>query len=1057
MEKRFILRSLLWLRWLVLGLLSVLVLLGLVLYFAANSPRVIKKAADIYAKDYNVSYDDITGSALKGIKVDNLRFKGRSLAKKLQLKWNPNDLVRKKISIKTLQLQEANVDVIQSLIDSFAGEENATADQGDEGTANFDVTAKNVDITLAPFVMQNIDVSQAGVKVDALAYSEDSLFVDSAVLDVETNLTHISLVGSMKKQHLKLEKLNLDDVNVSALLSMFTQDDNATNQSTGNQTQKQQSKNPFLPKMVSIDKLTTNLLPFTYEPVKMKQVVLNASSLKYDVQNNMVEEVQLDLNGTTNLSNLSYKGYIEHNHLIGKIHLKPNNRLYELYGLPLRKEAIANIIVDFNASTEGLVADVKAKGTNILKSKKGEFNIDVDAFVSHVSYDFNTTHLLADSEATVTTPYAKDIVVTNHFVMDKNISYSGDAKVAKLSGFDKKLVKPLEHIELVYKGNDKKLDAALKSDALKASFETKDFKTAQVHLESIKTLRLNEIITLPEELKDTEVNIVADAPLDFAHYDKIDAKVKLSSNVINMDAVVAYGKEIGLKGTMSLPKDSLLKAYSEDVKWKALSPLDASVQLGKERVDVTLNSKVLNAAVKYGPKEGSLNGKINLAGVTANVSGKTKGTLKVQTKITSLSALRKDISQFYTLEALPPIEGNIDVALSIEKLKSADLTLSSSKLIYKADKKTKHIIKDVKVVASMDSSSVILKSYKGTFKAQKYFSTRPARITIGDTIEVSNLWINDELKVDGDYRLKTKQGKFVADAKKFRIKDKIADLETNIHLTAQLDGNNTTIEGKVILLKGKVTPEDIASRTFPSDSDIIILQDMKNNKKNPFMENLTLLLRVESKEALHLKQGPMNIQLKPDFTITKEKGGPLLYLGSIELLKGGTYIFQKKRFVLAKSYLYFTGDVNKPILDIKAKHKTLDYLVTIAVTGIPAAPNINFSSSPSLSREQILSLILFDSVAGGDTNSGEDMMKMMGGAMAKSALSDAGVKVDHLAFGEGNSIEVGKKLTNKVTVIYINGDIPSVRLKYQHTPRTESVIEVNEESQSYDIIYKRDF
>lgn len=1051
------LRSLLWLRWLVLGLLSLLVLLGLVVYFAANSPRVIKKAADIYAKDYNISYDDIKGNALKGIEVDNLRFKDRSLAKRLQLKWNPNDLVRKKISIKSLHIQEANVDVIQSLIDSFAGEENATTDKSDEGSTNFGVNAKNVDITLAPFVTHNIAVSKAGVKVDALAYSKDSLLVDGAVLDVDTNLTDISLAGSMKKQHLKLEKLNMDDVNVSALLAMFKPDDNATDQSTGNQTPKQQSENPLLPKIVSIEKFKTNLLPFTYKPLKMKQVVLNASSLKYDVQNNMVEEVQLDLNGTTNLSNLSYKGSIDHNHLIGEIHLKPNNRLYELYGVPLRKEAIANIIVDFNASTEGLVADVKAKGTNILKSKKGEFNIDVDAFVSHVNYDFNTTHLLADSEATVTTPYAKDIAVTNHFVMDKNISYSGDAKVAKLSGFDEKLVKPLEHIELVYKGNDKKLDAALKSDALKASFETKDFKTAQVHLESIKTLRLNEIITLPEALKDTEVNIVADAPLNFAHYDKINANVKLSSNVANMDAVVAYGKEIGLKGIMTLPKDSLVKAYSKDVKWEALSPLDASVQLGKERLDVTLKSKALNADVKYGLKEGSLNGKINLAGVTAKVSGKTKGTLKVHTKITSLSALRKDISQLYTLKALPPIEGNIDVTLSIEKLKSADLTLSSSRLIYKADKKTKHIIKDVKVVASMDSSSVILKSYKGTFKAQKYFSTRPARIAIGDTIEVSNLWINDALKVDGNYRLKTKQGKFIADAKKFHIKDKIADLQTNIHLTAELDGNNTTIEGKVILLKGKVTPEDIASRTFPSDSDIIILQDMKNHKKSPFMENLTLLLKVESKEALRLKQGPMNIRLKPDLTITKDKGGPLSYLGSIELLKGGTYIFQEKRFVLAKSFIYFTGDVNKPLLDIKAKYKALDYLVTIAVTGIPAAPNINFSSSPSLSREEILSLILFDSVAGGDTHSGEDMMKMMGGAMAKSALADAGVKVDHLAFGAGNSIEVGKKLTNNIMVIYVNGDVPSVKLQYQHSPRTESVIEVNEESQSYDIIYKRDF
>ena len=46
-----------------------------------------------------------------------------------------------------------------------------------------------------------------------------------------------------------------------------------------------------------------------------------------------------------------------------------------------------------------------------------------------------------------------------------------------------------------------------------------------------------------------------------------------------------------------------------------------------------------------------------------------------------------------------------------------------------------------------------------------------------------------------------------------------------------------------------------------------------------------------------------------------------------------------------------------------------------------------------MTKEQILSIILFDSEGGGGTNTGEDMMKMMGGAMAKSALSNLGVQL----------------------------------------------------------------
>ena len=41
--------------------------------------------------------------------------------------------------------------------------------------------------------------------------------------------------------------------------------------------------------------------------------------------------------------------------------------------------------------------------------------------------------------------------------------------------------------------------------------------------------------------------------------------------------------------------------------------------------------------------------------------------------------------------------------------------------------------------------------------------------------------------------------------------------------------------------------------------------------------------------------------------------------------------------------------------------------------------------------------------------------------------------------------------------IYINDEIPQVRVKYLHTSRLESVISADEESEAYDIVYKRDF
>ena len=1056
MKKLLLFGPLLWLRRVLLFVLVLLVILGLILFFVANSPLAIKKVADTYAQDYNITYDAIEGNALTGIEISNLQFQNKKLAKNIQLKWNPNTLVAKTITVNTLQIEEANVDVIKGMIASFSTEENASKTENNTtGSFDFTINANNINISLAPFIQNNIAISKAIIKSKHLTYKEDAFNIDDLDLELDSNITDISLQGNMNAQVATLRHLDIRDVNLSALLALFSGDSNETTESST--VQKEEKANIFIPKMVKIEHITTNLLPFSYDPVKVKQITLDAKDVSFNVEKLVLEDADLDFNGTTNLSNVIYQGTAHNNHLLGTINLTPNHRLYKRYGLPLRKEAIAHVIVDFNASTEYVVADVKAKGKNILEGKKGTFNVDVDQFISHLTYNINSSHLKADTKALVSTPYAKDIELTNVLTLYETLDYQGEVKVRKFIGFDEKLTTPLSDLKVIYSGDEKSIQTKLSSQALKGTFDSKDFKTGQVHLETIAPIVLSTLLELPKELTNAKVNLIADAPLDFSNLTAIHTQVKVASNVVNMHADVGYGKDIEIKGKIEIPKDSLLKAYSKDVKWETLSPIDTHVKLSKASLALKLKAKALSADIDYVLKQGNVKGKVNLGGLVTDISGNTKQKLRIQTKITSMKALGKNIATLYTLEELPPLEGKIDATLLVDKLKTAELILSSPKLIYKADRKTKHVIKDVKLVASMDASKVVLKSYKGTFNKQKYFSTKAAVITLGDTIKVSNFWVNDTLKITGDYNTKSKKGAFFADAKNFHIKDKVADIQTQIHLKTALDGNNTTVQGKIVLLKGKITPDLQAGRSFATDSDIIILQEMQKKKKSPFMDNLTLVLKIETKEALRLKQGPINIRLKPDFTINKDKGGEILYLGSVELLKGGTYIFQKKRFVLGKSFVYFTGDVNKPLLDMKANYQSINYLITIAISGIPAEPNITFSSTPSLTREQILSVILFDSEAGGDTHSGSDMMKMMGGAMAKAALSDVGIDVDHLAFGEGNSVEVGKKLTNKITVIYINGDIPQVKLKYRHNKRTESVIGVSEQSQSYDIIYKRDF
>jgi translocation and assembly module TamB len=1043
----------LWFRRVVFWVLVLLLLLVLILYFIANSPLAIKKAVEAFAPDYNITYDSIQGNALSGFEIQNPRYNDAAIAKKMILKWNPNTLAHQQITVSKLHLKEANIEVLKSLASQFGSESNSSEEQNtSHEPLDFRVKIEDVLLSTQAFEIEGVFVSSASLKSNTIVYKDNRLNIENFDVNLESNISNIALQGSYKNQIVVLKNAKLLDINLMAIQSMLGTENNSRKVKTTTQTE----ANPLMPKKLSIETLELSLLPYAYDPIKLNSTRVLAKDVLYNVESKTVTKASLELNSTTNLSNIYYTGKIQHNQLSGQIILRPKKTLYSKYELPLRKNAIAEIVLDINASEKLVVADIHTKAKQILEAKEGDFNVDINHFTSHLTYDINSSYLTADTQAQLSTPYAKKIMLSNHLSLNDTFEHQGKINVASIEGVEAKFVKPLEDLEIRYSGDEKRIKSTFNSKQLKGYFNSKDFKNAELHIETKTPLALASLVALPPELKEAKASLIIDAPLNLKDFSKIDAKIKLDSNLVNLDADVQYAKALTVEGQIIIPKASLIKSYSQDVAWDTLTPIDTKVVLKDKLVNLKLNSETLKGHAEYGIESGGVKAKLDLSGLVLDISGNTNKKLAIKTKINSVKALDKKLNKLYKVGKLPPIEGKIEASIVLDKLKSVELSIVAPKLVYQVDRKTKHIIKNVKLVASMNEKALYVKSYQVIFNKQKYFATKTAKVELGETLNISNFWINDTLRVEGAYTPALKKGAFTAKAKSFHIQDKVVDVYTKIDLKTVLDGNDTRVEGKVVLLKGKITPQ-IEGRSFATDSDIIILQNLKNKEKNPFMENLSLMLKVETGKPLRMKQNALNIKLKPDFTINKEKGGELLYLGSVDLIEGSSYIFQKKKFVLAKSAVYFTGNVNKPLLDIKAKYKSINHLITIAVTGIPEEPIINFSSSPSLTREQILSVILFDSEGSGDTHSGNEMMRMMGGAMAKAALSDVGVQVDHLAFGEGNSIEVGKKISSRATVIYINGEIPKVKLKYQHGKRTESVIGASEESQSYDIIYKRDF
>ncbi len=1050
----------------VVYLLITAIVLGLVLYFVLNSALVVRKVADNYAPDYNISYSRIHGNVLTGVMIENLAYHDDSLAKHITLKWNPTGLFKKTIIVNTLRVEKANVDTIKTFIASFSSVENNESEDSSRSSEPFDIGVKvdHLALTLEPFVEQGISISDVMLNINGLAYTSDNVNIRKLDLHVDTNVTDIVLDASLKDGHVNVKELTIKDVDALALQTLFVPDSNESNVSEESDmfvtaetnASKDELVNPLVPKWVHLDKLEISLIPFIYDPVDIRTFNLSGSDAVFDVKKLILQKANLNLDSSTNLSDIRYKTRVKNNKLIGKVDFKPKKALFKLYDLPIRREAVGDIVLDLNVSRSMVSSDLKIKMEQILKADQNDFNLDIDHLHVNVKYDIEKSSVKAKSNLLLTTPYAKNVLVTNLFTMDKHIRYSGEIHANQFMGVDAKFLKPLNNLQIKYKGDTESIKTDIESDNLKGTFISSDFKKAKLHLENKQPLVLNEFIELPAELNQTKANLVIDAPLSFEENATMSAYAKIDSDVVNIDANVSYKETLQVKTLSYIPEESLLHSYSEKVKWNNLNPIRIDVELVGNTIDTVLKAGSLSANAQYDLNSTKVDGKVALGGLNANVSGIVEDKITVDTKINSMNALINSVESVYTLGDVPVVKGSAELSVALTEMKNVDITLKSPEIIYQAGRKTEHYVNDIDLAVNLQDEKVVLNRYTFTYGGQKLFSTKPSMVSFDDTnVSIAPLWLNDELKVVGEYDLKSRKGTIDTEAEKLHIEHEIITLDSNIDIKTVLDGNKTSVNGEIILLGGNIH-YDLSQKTYASDSDIIIVQDMKEKEASPFMDGLSASVQIKTQKPLIYKKGDVDIKAIVDLSVYKAEQSELMVLGSVEILKGGSYTFQGKKFILDKSYVHFTGNPNKPLLEASVQYKSLYHLITIKITGSADTPNITFTSKPSLRKEQILSIILFDSESRAGTNSGEDMMKMMGGAMAKSALSNLGVQLDYLVLGEG-SVEVGKKLTDEITIIYVNDEVSSVKLKYEHGKRTQSVISVSEESQSYDILYKKDF
>jgi len=1049
-------------RYIILFIVGITLLSTILFFIISNSTLVTQKIFDKIAPQYGIHYKSVKGNLYKGVTLEDVYYRDALLAKKIILKYDPAALLHKELRITRLEILDANVETIKQFVASFQKDKNAEKERSlhDKNNQSIGLTinANDVFISALPFEEQNITINTAQIKIKHLQYNLEDSHMEAEGFEsgIESNLGKIRVSGDLKEEILKLQHLSLEKMNTEIIQRLLDQADRMS------QNHDQSTENTVTPKLpfkeIVVVRGTASIMPRIYSELAIEHMKLDVKELDILLKESPhIRSGFLSLVLLTDLAEGNYSGKLVNDTLTGKIVLKPRKKLYRKFDLPLRPGAVQEITADINASKEKVTIWAATRAKQLLKAKEGDFNLDLEKLHSKIIYEIPNELLVATSEALVDTSYAKKIRITNDLKYDGNISYNGEIYSPKFEQ-PEKLRSLLEALVIQYRGTQNTLNAKLETKYLKGKLDSKDLVHGLLHLENKKTIKFSSLVSLPNDLNSSVIRkLQVDAPINFKNPSQVAPHMILDSNLIHIDVKSTYEKVMKLQGTVQIPKDSLLREYQQNIRWENVSPLKVNGTLSGKNAVLKIKSKLLNAMVQYGLKQEVMEANVDINGLKLTAKGKPQETVTLHTTIDSLEKLEYTIKGLYRLDAsLPPIKGSITMDAKIEQMKDALLIIDAPKLIYMPEHGKQEQIENLKISMRLNKNTLMIPAYQFIYNEQKFFATKTSTIKLDDTtILLSEFWVNDTLKIEGKYNLKTSEGAFDAKADRFHIKDKITDIYAKIDLETQIKGLDTLVKGKIILLGGTISPK-VQSKTFVTDSDIVILQEMKKNKKSGFMEHLSVMVRVEAVKPIVFQQPNMYLLLKPDITIYKDKGGKLLYLGTVVILEGSYYRFKDKKFVLKKSYVYFTGDINKPLLDIKATYKSLKYIITITVTGTPEAPNINFSSSPPLSKEQILSVILFGSEAGGDTHSGDELMRMMGGVMAKAALADLGVKVDHLVFGENGSIEVGKKINDKITVIYVRGDVPVIKVIYKHSKTTESVFGVSERSKSYDIIYKRD-
>ncbi len=1043
-----------------LGLVEVTILLGALALFALQNPNTLTLFLNYTTRQLDLSYEKVSGNLLKTIKVRNIRYKNQLLTPEATIDWNFKALLTATLKIDEISIKNLDIPLTEAWIRHLRAKFASPKSQGPVEIPEVEVS--QLVFSAKPFHMDALEVSRIELQANGIKGNLQHIDIDSFSFLTQSNYADITALGKIQNSELSFEKLWLENIDIPKIAALIKK-------ITAGEPQKQhKTSGQRLIKALYVDDLIVYTKPLKYRRYDIRHWSLSVRNLaSKDLRHFDAAHVYID--ATTNMWELSSSGNIRRNRFYTEADVTMNDTYFKRFVPFVNHRNIHPIKVYLTLDKEGINGKAYAKANDLLIKRYKAYRVNIPEIKAHVTYRFQSHRLKGDIEASLQSLYTPEAMLRGHIYFDpqKRFRYDGNLSVPQVNHLPDPVASLLRESNITFAGDTHNISAQLRSVALQAEYQSETYASGKLHLTSrVLTPADLGYQKLPPLLEALRFSLKGELPVKIREFLPLHPTFTIQSNLADINATASIAKRTTIQARLNKPAKSLYRRLLPRLKEQALFPATLDFTYFQHRGDLKLNSRYLKGHVTENFDTNNTDATINLQSAHLELKGDIQRDCNVTLQTSSLREFQITLQKLYDFQPLP-MDGEIILQSRITALSKTETHLDGKWFIY--EYKPNRFLFGEKIAGDLqyeNGNLQLLRYHFNTYldRDRYFFATKPSSLRFQPgALRVERFWINDQGKIVGHYNYAKQYGFFKVRARNYHYKDIEGDFRFDTDLEMTLSPKMTDIEGEIRIKGGTITYEHRKIHNI-QDDDIIIIQDQQNLREAQEQDRLSLDISIVTERPIYYKIPNTNVKLTADLKVWKEIGKPLELLGIIRILSG-THTQGGKEFELDSSEILFGGDPLNPYLNIHAEHRSDPYTIHINITGQMDTPSINFSSTPYLSQSDILSILLFNSTTqdllGSNQDSSRAAISMFGTVFAKEIVQNFGIKLDKLVLTTTETgklgVEIGKKISKNVTIVYINDIVQTIKIRYKLSDHFEADFVFSPDNNGMDIIYKDEY